>query len=163
MWTLSGIGLHFPSTSGADVAVPVVLLPSFELNLLNVLLFILQGRAKPYLPQICGTIKWRLNNKSAKIRQQAADLIARIALVMKARVPCVTKVLTRDSALRITAVPGMHLCLASGVPFNPGTKSHLDRNWFPLSTPPVLWPGTGGTEALFHRALDVTLTLPAGV
>ncbi len=28
-------------------------------------------RAKPYLPQICGTIKWRLNNKSAKIRQQA--------------------------------------------------------------------------------------------
>ena len=45
-----------------------------------------QGRAKPYLPQICGTIKWRLNNKSAKIRQQAADLIARIALVMKVRI-----------------------------------------------------------------------------
>ena len=43
----------------------------------------LKGRAKPYLPQICGTIKWRLNNKSAKIRQQAADLIARIAVVMK--------------------------------------------------------------------------------
>lgn len=40
-------------------------------------------RAKPYLPQICGTIKWRLNNKAAKIRQQAADLIARIAPVMK--------------------------------------------------------------------------------
>jgi len=33
---------------------------------------------------VCGTIKWRLNNKSAKIRQQAADLIARIAPVMKA-------------------------------------------------------------------------------
>ena len=45
----------------------------------------LKMRAKPYLPQICGTIKWRLNNKSAKIRQQAADLIARIAVVMKAR------------------------------------------------------------------------------
>ena len=43
----------------------------------------LKMRAKPYLPQICGTIKWRLNNKSAKIRQQAADLIARIAIVMK--------------------------------------------------------------------------------
>ncbi len=43
----------------------------------------LKMRAKPYLPQICGTIKWRLNNKSAKIRQQAADLIARIAVVMK--------------------------------------------------------------------------------
>ncbi|KAM3253588.1 hypothetical protein ACQJBY_047588 [Aegilops geniculata] len=40
-------------------------------------------RVKPYLPQICGTIKWRLNNKSAKIRQQAADLISRIAIVMK--------------------------------------------------------------------------------
>eukprot|EP00891_Asterochloris_glomerata_P000831 jgi/Astpho2/831/Aster-00680 len=44
----------------------------------------LKHRAKPYLPQICGTIKWRLNNKNAKIRQQAADLIARIAVVMKA-------------------------------------------------------------------------------
>ncbi|KAF6143364.1 hypothetical protein GIB67_001308 [Kingdonia uniflora] len=40
-------------------------------------------RVKPYLPQICGTIKWRLNNKSAKVRQQAADLISRIAAVMK--------------------------------------------------------------------------------
>lgn len=40
-------------------------------------------RSKPYLPQICGTIKWRLNNKSAKVRQQAADLVARIAGVMK--------------------------------------------------------------------------------
>jgi splicing factor 3B subunit 1 len=41
-------------------------------------------RVKPYLPQICGTILWRLNNKSAKVRQQAADLIAKIAVVMKA-------------------------------------------------------------------------------
>lgn len=32
--------------------------------------------------QICGTIKFRLNNKSAKVRQQAADLISRIAVVM---------------------------------------------------------------------------------
>eukprot|EP01102_Stenamoeba_stenopodia_P022948 TRINITY_DN9753_c0_g1_i1.p1 TRINITY_DN9753_c0_g1~~TRINITY_DN9753_c0_g1_i1.p1 ORF type:complete len:888 (+),score=209.47 TRINITY_DN9753_c0_g1_i1:46-2664(+) len=40
-------------------------------------------RVKPYLPQICGTIKWRLNNRSAKVRQQAADLISRIAVVMK--------------------------------------------------------------------------------
>ena len=36
-----------------------------------------------YLPQICGTIKWRLNNKSAAVRQQAADLISRIAIVMR--------------------------------------------------------------------------------
>lgn len=40
-------------------------------------------RVKNYLPQICGTIKWRLNNKSAKVRMQAADLISRIAVVMK--------------------------------------------------------------------------------
>ncbi|CAG0896459.1 unnamed protein product [Darwinula stevensoni] len=40
-------------------------------------------RVKPYLPQICGTILWRLNNKSAKVRQQAADLISRTAVVMK--------------------------------------------------------------------------------
>ncbi|KRX54561.1 Splicing factor 3B subunit 1 [Trichinella sp. T9] len=40
-------------------------------------------RVQPYLPQICGTILWRLNNKAAKVRQQAADLIARIAPVMK--------------------------------------------------------------------------------
>ncbi|KAJ0242141.1 Nuclear protein-like [Hirschfeldia incana] len=40
-------------------------------------------RVKPYLPQICGTIKWRLTFKSAKVREQAADLISRIAVVMK--------------------------------------------------------------------------------
>ncbi|CAO3647932.1 unnamed protein product [Cunninghamella echinulata] len=40
-------------------------------------------RIKPYLPQICYKILWRLNNKSAKVRQQAADLISRIATVMK--------------------------------------------------------------------------------
>jgi splicing factor 3B subunit 1 len=40
-------------------------------------------RIKPYLPQICGIIKWRLNNKSARVRQQAADLISRIAVVMR--------------------------------------------------------------------------------
>jgi splicing factor 3B subunit 1 len=43
----------------------------------------LGARAKPYLPQIAGTIKWRLNNKSARVRQQAADLIARVAPVMR--------------------------------------------------------------------------------
>ena len=40
-------------------------------------------RSKPYLPQICGTIKWRLNNKNAEVRQQAADLVARVAATMK--------------------------------------------------------------------------------
>lgn len=40
-------------------------------------------RCKPYLPQIVSTILWRLNNKSATVRQQAADLISRIAMVMR--------------------------------------------------------------------------------
>lgn len=39
-------------------------------------------RIKPYLPQICGMIKWRLNNKNPRIRQQSADLIGKIAPVM---------------------------------------------------------------------------------
>ena len=43
----------------------------------------LGARCKPYLPQIVSTILWRLNNKSATVRQQAADLISRIAMVMK--------------------------------------------------------------------------------
>ena len=41
-------------------------------------------RVKPYLPQICSTILWRLNNKSAKVRQQSAELIAQCAGVMVA-------------------------------------------------------------------------------
>ncbi|KAK5736125.1 U2 snRNP component prp10 [Elasticomyces elasticus] len=40
-------------------------------------------RCKPYLPQIVSTILWRLNNKSPTVRQQAADLVTRIAIVMK--------------------------------------------------------------------------------
>jgi splicing factor 3B subunit 1 len=40
-------------------------------------------RVKFYLPQIAGIIKFRLNNKAPRIRQQAADLIAKISVVMK--------------------------------------------------------------------------------
>ncbi|KAJ1642666.1 Splicing factor 3B subunit 1, partial [Dispira simplex] len=43
----------------------------------------LGDRIKPYLPQIYSTVLWRLNNKSAKVRQQAADLVTRIAEVMQ--------------------------------------------------------------------------------
>ncbi|OII71016.1 HEAT repeat family protein [Cryptosporidium andersoni] len=39
--------------------------------------------AKPYLPQISCIIRWRLNTPSAKVRQMAADLIARIVGIMK--------------------------------------------------------------------------------
>ena len=52
------------------------------LNGFGVVVTSLGARVKPYLPQICGTILWRLNNKAAKVRQQAADLISRIAAVM---------------------------------------------------------------------------------
>lgn len=52
------------------------------LNGFGVVVNALGVRVKPYLPQICGTILWRLNNKAAKVRQQAADLISRIASVM---------------------------------------------------------------------------------
>merc|ERR1712232_242714 len=38
---------------------------------------------KPYLPQICGIINFRLNNKNSRVRQQAADLVSRIAHVME--------------------------------------------------------------------------------
>lgn len=41
-------------------------------------------RAKPYLPQVCGTIKWRLNNRAPKVRAQAADLVAAVAPTMAA-------------------------------------------------------------------------------
>lgn len=41
-------------------------------------------RVKNHLKTITSTLKWRLNNKAAKVRQQAADLISRIAVVMKA-------------------------------------------------------------------------------
>ena len=39
-------------------------------------------RAKPYLAQVCGTIKWRLNNRSPRTRAQAADLVAAVAPTM---------------------------------------------------------------------------------
>ena len=40
-------------------------------------------RVKPYLTQIVTTVLWRLNNKSAKVRQQAADLTTQLAIVIK--------------------------------------------------------------------------------
>ncbi|KAF1992643.1 ARM repeat-containing protein [Aulographum hederae CBS 113979] len=40
-------------------------------------------RTKPYLPQVASTILWRLNNKTPAVRQQTADLVSRIAVVMQ--------------------------------------------------------------------------------
>ncbi|KAJ8905480.1 hypothetical protein NDN08_001987 [Rhodosorus marinus] len=53
------------------------------LNGLGTLINALGLRAKPYLQQLASIIKWRLNNKSAKVRQQAADLVSKIMPVMK--------------------------------------------------------------------------------
>lgn len=44
----------------------------------------LGARAQPYLQQIASALLWRLNNQSPMVRQQAADLVAQIAPVMKA-------------------------------------------------------------------------------
>ncbi|XP_954908.1 splicing factor subunit, putative [Theileria annulata] len=55
-----------------------VLLDSF-----GTLIHVLGARVKPYLPQITGLIRWRLGTQSARTRQQAADLISKIAPVMK--------------------------------------------------------------------------------
>ena len=43
----------------------------------------LRHPGKAHLTQIVSTILWRLNNKSAKVRQQAADLTTRLAVVIK--------------------------------------------------------------------------------
>lgn len=40
-------------------------------------------RVRPYLMQIVSVVLFRLNNKSAKVRQQAADLTSRLAVVIK--------------------------------------------------------------------------------
>ncbi|KAF2498513.1 U2 snRNP component prp10 [Lophium mytilinum] len=40
-------------------------------------------RIDVYLPQIISSILWRLNNKQASVRMQAADLISRITVVMR--------------------------------------------------------------------------------
>jgi splicing factor 3B subunit 1 len=72
---IDGILYAFQEQTSDDTAV--------MLNGFGTVVNALGTRVKPYLPQICGTIKWRLNNKAAKVRMQAADLIARCAVVMK--------------------------------------------------------------------------------
>ncbi|KAF7327639.1 Splicing factor 3B subunit 1 [Mycena kentingensis (nom. inval.)] len=43
----------------------------------------LGARIQPYLLQIVSTVLWRLNNKSAKVRQQAADLTTQLSVAIK--------------------------------------------------------------------------------
>ncbi|OJA18223.1 hypothetical protein AZE42_12225 [Rhizopogon vesiculosus] len=40
-------------------------------------------RVKSHLTQIVSTVLWQLNNKSGKVRQQAADLTTRLVVVIK--------------------------------------------------------------------------------
>lgn len=54
------------------------------LNGLGTFITALNLRARPYLAQVAYSLKWRLNNKSARIRMHAADLISKIAPVLKA-------------------------------------------------------------------------------
>ena len=81
----------------------------------------LSKRVKPYLPQICGTILWRLNNKSAKVRQQAADLISRIAVVMKT---CQEEKLMGHLGVRFNIISGSYVLK------NPPSLSRAGGNYF---------------------------------
>lgn len=40
-------------------------------------------RMKPYISVTCGLIKWRMRNRSSKVRKQAVDLISLIVVVLK--------------------------------------------------------------------------------
>ena len=75
---IDGLLYAFQEQQSEDAVTASQLMTSF-----GVIVNALGVRCKVYLPQIAGIIKWRLNNKTARVRQQAADLIARIAGVMK--------------------------------------------------------------------------------
>ncbi|ETB59139.1 hypothetical protein YYC_03404 [Plasmodium yoelii 17X] len=53
------------------------------LNSFDIIVNKLKLRMKPYLPQIAGIIRWRLNTPLPKVRQQSAELIARISKLIK--------------------------------------------------------------------------------
>jgi splicing factor 3B subunit 1 len=72
----AGLG-GVPATVGLNQGARVIL------NGFGTVVSALGGRCKPYLPQIAGTIKWRLNNKSPQVRMEASDLVSRVAPVMK--------------------------------------------------------------------------------
>lgn len=67
-------GMLFAFQEAGDAADSAVVLRGF-----GTVVAALGPRAAPYLPQLVGTVKWRLNNAAARVRQTAADLVARIA------------------------------------------------------------------------------------
>lgn len=79
-------------------------------------------RCKPYLPQIVSTILWRLNNKSSAVRQQSADLISRIAVVMVRQLSPLSDIeylLTRATieTMRRRCIDGQTWCRSLRVPW----------------------------------------------
>lgn len=52
------------------------------LNGFGRILNVLGIRVQPYVKQLCSIVLWRLDNKNARVRQQAADLLTRIASVL---------------------------------------------------------------------------------
>lgn len=73
---MDGILYAFHEQASEDTAI--------VLNAFGTIVNSLGVRTKPYIPQIFVLIQWTLHNKSERVRQQAADLIQRIAVVMKA-------------------------------------------------------------------------------
>eukprot|EP00002_Diphylleia_rotans_P016267 TRINITY_DN3164_c0_g1_i1.p1 TRINITY_DN3164_c0_g1~~TRINITY_DN3164_c0_g1_i1.p1 ORF type:complete len:1214 (-),score=290.78 TRINITY_DN3164_c0_g1_i1:234-3875(-) len=71
---MDGMLFAFQEHNGEDSTV---------LNGLATVLVSLNLRAREYLDQIVAMLRWRLTNKMAKVRQQAADLITRVAVVIK--------------------------------------------------------------------------------
>jgi len=71
---IDGILLAFQEQTVEDISM---------LNGFGTIVNALDIRCKPYLPQIVSTILWRLCDKSPTVRQQASDLISRIAITMK--------------------------------------------------------------------------------
>ena len=65
-------------------------------------------RCRPYLPQICGIIKYRMKNDNPRIRQQVTDLIVRIAPVL---VKCGNFLLLRHLSYDIS---GLNVSLGEG-------------------------------------------------
>ena len=72
---MNGLLFAFQEQGGED--------SSAMINCYGTVLKMLGIRAKPYMEEITSTIKWRLSNRNANVRMQAADLIARIAPSMK--------------------------------------------------------------------------------
>ena len=71
-----GVGVSEDSTLQASDT-------STVLGAFGTLLNALGTRCKPYLPQIAGVIKWRLNNKSPSLRMLAADLVGKVAPALR--------------------------------------------------------------------------------